>query len=354
MSFYQEYLKKQREQGSGAKAPDNSEINIEEDSPESPIDESEKEDIVPPAIPVRINSDNTEGKFSEIQKREEMERQAFMSRVKGENIPESPAVKEIPEENLRISVPPKQGRGEKLLIRLIIVLALMAIIGAISLLWYRTVREGGPGTVETIREVVVEEVFVSEVIAPRSIFRYDRFEYPLITRSNEFASHFLQYMALETDEEALVKVMFRDQRDPGNPSFITARTFLNSFSIAMPSPFNERVDQESLNVFVHLKEDGNEAGFAVVIDNFDGFSGMMREWEDNAPRDVNLFLSFLGKETQPEAQIFAPVTHRQNVIRCLEYRDGSDICYATVRDALTNIFVFATSSDTVRALIDSN
>ncbi len=346
MSFYQEYLKKQRGKGSEAEEKP-SDIGPE------PIDESKEEDVVPPAIPVRINSENAEGKFSEIQKREEMERQAFMSRVKGENIQDSPIAEEVPNENLKISVPQKPARSDKFLIRLIVILALMAVLGTISLFWYRTIQGGGPGTVETIRETVVEEVFVSEVIAPRSLFNYDRFEYPLVTRAGEFASHLLQYMAIEPEEETLVKVMFRDQRDPRNPSSITVRTFLNTFSIAMPSPFNDRVNQESLNVFIHLKENSNEVGLAAVIDDVDGFTGMMREWEDNAARDVNLFLSFLGKETELSGNIFAPITHRQNVIRCLEYRNGSEVCYATVRDSLTNIFILATSSDTVRALINS-
>ncbi len=356
MSFYQEYLKKQKERDSGSEVQKETEEEMEEESPGldvKPTDESKKEDIVPPAIPVRINSDNAEGKFSEIQKREEMERQAFMSRVRGDNLPEPPTVKDFPEDNLRINVPAKPARSEKFLIRIIIILALLAILGTISLFWYRTVQEGGPGTVETIRETVVEEIFVSEAIAPRSLFNYNRFEYPLITRSNEFASHFLQYMSLESEEEALVKAMFRDQRDPRNPSFITVRTFLNTFSIAMPSPFNDRMNQDSLNVFFHLRDEGNETGFAAIIENADGFTGMMREWEDNAARDINLFLSFLNKDTRLTEQVFVPFTHQQNVIRCLEYQDGSDVCYSIVRDSLTNIFVFATSSDTVRVLIES-
>lgn len=363
MSFYQEYLKKQKgltkespEEETQDDGPKEEEVIEKKDVDpiKEKIEDGPEVDAAPPAMPVQINSDNANGKFSEMQKREEVERQKFISRVKGENVPLPEIVKSEPkEEDVKINVPQKPPRSEKVLIRIIVVLALVAILATISLLWYRTVKNGGTAPAEVIREVETEEVFVPEIVAPVSLFNYDLFEYPLITRPNEFSTHLLQYMSMETEEEALVKIMFRDQRDRRNPTFMTARSFLNTFSIAMPSPFGDRVDQESLNVFIHSRDESNEVGFAVIIDDAEGFTGMMREWEDNAARDVNQFLSLLGKETQTESQIFTPLTHRQNVIRCLDYQNDSEVCYSTIRDSLTDIFVFATSSDTVRALIDS-
>ncbi len=315
MSFYQEYLKKQKER-----------------SPGGEIEKKVQE---------------TEQPFSDVQKKEEEEREAFMNRIKGEDIPEAPIPKDVPEENLRISVPSRPTRGDKFLIRLIIVLALLVLLGGISLLWYRAIQRE-PESVESTREV-----FVSEVVAPRSLFNYTRFEYPLITRPNEFRSHFLQYMNQEAGEEAIVKVLFRDQQEPANPTFISVSHFLNTFSITMPSPFNDKVGQDGLNVFVHLREEGNEAGFAVVIEEMDGFAEMMSEWEDDAVENIRPFFSFLGREIRSNGRVFAPTTYGQNVIRCLNYQNGSDICYAILKDSLTDIFLLATSSDTIRDLIDS-
>ena len=344
MSFYQEYLRKQK----GQDKNNPKEENIEKKGVDSIID------VVAPSMPT-INSDNNiKDKFSEIQKREEAERQDFISRVKGDNVPLPEITKnELKEEEVRISIPQRPPRSEKILIRIIVILALLAILATISLLWYRTVKNGGTSPTETIREVEIKEIFVPEIMAPASLFNYNLFKYPLITRPEEFSTHLLQYMAMETEEEALIKVMFRDQRDPRNPTFITANSFFNTFSVTMPSPFGEKVNQESLNVFIHSQNESNEVGFAVVIDNTDGFTGMMREWEDNASRDVNQFLSLLGKETKTESQTFTPLVYRQNAIRCLSYQNDSEICYSIIKDSLTNIFVFTTSSDTVRTLINS-
>ena len=342
MSFYQEYLKKQN--SPGKEVPEGE--DVEKKDVNSIID------VVPFPLPV-INSENTNGKFSEIQKREEVERQNFISRVKGENVPLPEIEKNEPKEkDVQIIVPQRPPRSEKVLIRIIIILVLLVILSAISLLWYRTLRDEATPT-EMIREVEIKEVFVPEIIAPVSLFDYDFFEYLPITRPNEFSAHLLQFMAMKTEEEALVKFTFRDQRDPRNPTFMTANDFLNAFSITMPSPFGDRVDQESLNLFIHSRDESNEVGFAVVINNTEGFTEMMREWENNAARDVSQFLSLLGKETETTRQTFIPLIHRQNVIRCLNYQNNSEVCYSMIKDSLTDIFVFATSSDTIRTLIDS-
>jgi len=327
MSFYQEYLKKKKPKKT-----------IKEEAP----------DFVPP----QANSDKKK-KFSDIQKREEEERQKFLSRVKGENVP--PKIikdKFKKEENVSINVPPRPRKSEKILIRVIIIFILVIILATISLFWYRSIKDIGAPP-EIIEKEVIVEVLVPEVIAPKSLFNYNRFEYPLITRSNEFSAHLLSYMAEKTEEESITKIMFRDQRNPKNPSFITSRSFLETFSITMPPPFNNRVDQGSLNVFVHSSDGINNTGFAVIINEIDGFTGMMREWEDDAAENVYQFLSLLGKETKAADQIFSPITHEQREIRCLAYQDGSDICYSILKSSLTNIFVFTTSSDTLKALIDS-
>lgn len=327
MSFYQEYLKKKKPKEA-----------MKEEAP----------DFVPP----QANSDK-KGKFSDIQKREEKERQEFLSKVKGGNVPpEIIKDKFKKEENVSVNVPPRPQKSEKILIRAIIVFVLVIILATISLFWYRSIKDIGAPP-EIIEKEVIVEVLVPEVIAPKSLFNYNRFEYPLITRSNEFSAHLLSYMAEKTKEESITKIMFRDQKNPKNPSFITSRSFLETFSITMPPPFNNRVDQGSLNVFIHSSDGINNTGFAVIINEVDGFTGMMREWEDDAAENVYQFLSLLGKETKAADQIFSPITHEQREIRCLAYQDGSDICYSILKSSLTNIFVFTTSSDTLKALIDS-
>jgi len=356
MSFYQEYLKKKKSPGveESSKEYLREEKVVEEgvNLIKEETDESEV-NVIPPVIPIQINSDNGKGKFSEIQKREEIERQKFISRVKGENVPLPDIAKEqLKEEDVRVNVPQKPPGSEKILVRIIIILALMVILGTISLLWYRTIKEG-TGPVEVIREVEIKEVFVPEIVAPPSLFNYDFFEYPLITRPNEFSAHLLQYMTRETEEETLTRVIFRDQRDPRNPIFITANYFLDTFSITMPALFEGRINKDSLNVIVHSRDGANEAGFAVIINEMEGFTGMMREWEDHAMRDVSQFLSLLGKETRTEIQTFTPLTYKQVAIRCLNYQDGTSICYSILRGSLGNIFVFATSPNTIKSLIDS-
>ncbi len=374
MSFYQEYLKKQRNKESGVEKPitqeegqiEESDIEepiteegqIEESDSEKPIgqekDEVEesdtiipKTDDVPPAMPVQLNSDNTQGKFSEIQKAEEKERQDFLKRVKGENVLPPVIDKEPVIEDTKINVPRKPPKIEKLLIRLTIILALIAVIAIIGLLWYQSSLR------EMEKEVVIEEIFVSEAIAPQSLLNYDLFEYPKITRANEFIPHIFQYMNMETEEEALIKIMFQDQRIPRQPEFINARLFLNTFSIIMPLAFEEITDQENFNLFIHSKESGNEIGFAIIVNNVDKLIEIMREWEDNAVRDLSQFLSLIKKENQTNNPVFTSFTYHQNIIRCLEFQDGSDVCYTTVREELSDIFIFTTSSDTIRTVIDS-
>ena len=165
MSFYQEYLKKQKSRGK--EIPEEDGIgSIKEKTEGGP-----EIDIAPPSVPIQINSDNTKSKFSEIQKREEMERQNFINRVKGKNVPLPEIIENEPkEEDVRINVPQKPPRSEKILIRVIIILALLAILAIISLLWYRTVRNGGATPTEVTRGMKNKEVFVSETMVPVSFF----------------------------------------------------------------------------------------------------------------------------------------------------------------------------------------
>lgn len=343
MSFYQEYLKKQKEKERQEKKPQKLTPNIED----------AVTDEVPPTIPLQMNSSASGDKFSDLQKREEKERLDFIKRVKGENVP--PLIPETPAEdsNIQMSIPPKPARIEKVLVRIIVILVLVAIIFAFTILWRqlsKTVRDRGA---EVIIEKEIEEVIVPEVADPRALFTFDKFEYPSITRPNELSSHLLQYYKEEEGEDTLTRIIFKDQINPKEPSLVTVGSFLNAISITMPSSFAVRVDQESLNSFIHYREDSNEVGFATIITEADGFTGMMREWEDNAIRDTSLFLSFLNKETNSSSQFFTPSTYKQNIIRCLDYEDGSELCYAIIKTPIENIFAFTTSSDTIKRLIDS-
>ncbi len=370
MSFYQEYLRKKEEEKKKSlnRGMGNSNSITEEEIEKVPsvnsVEEKIAEDVVPenipkpeevpPAIPVRNNVQSTEGKISELQKKEEEERQEFLKRVKGEDSPLDIREKETPIiEDISIQLPQRPPKGEKVLIRIIIVLALALAVATVSLFWYRTVQNKEPGPSEIIKDIETVEIIVSEVIAPQSFFSYDFFKYPVITRDNEISSHLFQYMREINEEEALIKLMFRDQRDERNPRFISARTFLNTFSVAMPSPFNDRVDQDSFNLFIHSRNGENNVGFAVIINDNDGFSGMMREWETNAQRDLSGFLSFLGKSSQATMSLFVPSTHRANIIRCQEYNDGSRVCYSLLSEEGTDIFIFTTSLESMGVAIDS-
>ena len=75
--------------------------------------------------------------------------------------------------------------------------------------------------------------------------------------------------------------------------------------------------------------------------------------EDNAIRDTSLFLSFEIKRQNSSSQFFTPSTYKQNIIRCLDFEDGSELCYAIIKTPIENIFAFTTSSDTIKRLIDS-
>jgi len=269
----------------------------------------------------------------------------FIKRVKGYNVP-LPTAKEADKKEVVYNLPQRPARIDKILIRIIIILAL-----SITLLFLATVFKRVkplPPEIITQTEVVEVEVLIPEIIAPKAIISYDRVEFPIVTRSNEFRPLLKQYFDAQYPKDFLIRILLRDQRDPQEPTFLTVKSFLSTFSIIMPASFESKVDQESLDVFIHSQEAGNEIGFAMNITDTDGFTGMMREWEDNASKNVAPFFSLLEKEPPAEG-IFTPYTHRQKDIRCLE----SNLCYSVITTTTNKVFIWTTSLDTIKKVIET-
>ena len=152
MSFYQEFLKKKEEEKKllknrlEEKLDDNENKKSERNIPikeTADIKETNKTILKPEETfsvgSMNINTENTKNNLSETQRGEEIERQEFLKRVKNEEpslvIPDK---EEFLEKNISLNLPQKPPKNEKIIIRIIIVLALVLIVIGIFLLWYRT------------------------------------------------------------------------------------------------------------------------------------------------------------------------------------------------------------------------
>ncbi|MBZ1356689.1 MAG: hypothetical protein KY054_02950 [Candidatus Nealsonbacteria bacterium] len=374
MSFYKEYLKNQQGQKEellavieGKDKPQETRDFPKEEIPDR-VDERREPIKSPPKkeFEKRIPKDkkpsdpneptkgyNAQEKLAEIQEKEDLERQRFLKRVQGEDIPEPSKTKELLKEPVStMSVPQRPSQSQKTLTRLIVILSLLVIIGMLSFVWYWLLtREPAPVVIPEVPIIIDEEENVPEpIIAPRSILRYDLFREPTATKSNEIETYLKQYLNEEIESGKMIKISIRDEINPLNPVYFSMNAFLTTFHISIPG-LRDRVNEDNFNIFLYSQEDGNRIGMIVEISQPNGFLGTIREWEPDARDSLRTFLSFLGKSTTPTTGFFASTNHRNETVWCQKYEEKEDfgICYAVTR---SNFFIFSTSLKSVQAAID--
>ncbi len=345
MSFYKDYLKQKKD------SPQEKEEKLVDNKPEL----EEKEEVVPQE---KDEEPAQEPENMTSQQREEIERQRFLKRIEGEDSEKlssqpqkAPEIKkETTPETVIPPVPPKPPKSQKIWARVIILLALICAIGLISFLWYRLITDP-PKDTEVITEVEEIEIKVPEVIAPQSLIDYSLFREGVVTRDNEISSYLSQYLEEEFEEGSFVKIMLKDQRDQDDPGYLSFDSFLSNFRIRLPE-IDERIDKDNFNLFVYSQSQGNRLGFIAEITDIDGFPGMMREWENDTPGNVSNFISFFNVSPTPLKTSFDSLMHRNERIWCQEYaEDDFGICYS-VLSSRKPFFIFTTSLQSARSIID--
>ncbi len=369
MSFYKEYLKKQRGEKEELldvikgkdEVKENKEVIQEESAnkiderrePISPEPEKEFEKRIPKdKKPTKRNG--AQEKLAEIQEKEDLERQRFLKRVQGEDIPEPSKARDSLEglSTSDMSVPQRPPESQKKWTRFIIVLSLIAVIGIISFAWYWILtREPAPVIVPEMPIIDEEDDETPEsIIAPRSILRYDLFREPIMTRPNEAETYIRQYLDEEIELGKMVKITIRDEVNPLSPNYFSMNAFLTTFRISIPG-IRDRINEDNFNTFLYSQEDGNRIGMIVEITQPNGFLGTVREWEPDARNSLVTFISFLEKSKTPVTDFFTSSSHGNETIWCQKYEEEEDfgICYSVTR---SNYFIFSTSLESVKAAMD--
>jgi len=301
---------------------------------------------------------------AKLKEKDVSEREEFLKRVEARE--ESGTVPNIAQdvaEDVPLPKPPqnKTGPVSKFLPRLLVVFGVIAFLLLALILIQNIGKEGGSEVeVRTVVATETVEVIVYQPKAPVSFFKYSHFEYPVITKKEELVSHFNQYFKKNYEDYSLVKLMILDQTNIKEQKYITVDQFLNSFSLQMPSSFVLRVSPEDFNLFLHSRGEYNVPGFAVKISDVEGFTGMMREWEDNADENLKAFLSFFELNTDLPSQFFMPKDYKGYSVRCKEYsfeteeegNDSFNVCYSVIKKNMVDYFIFTLTKETMDYVLD--
>ncbi|MDD4062239.1 MAG: hypothetical protein PHV25_00455 [Candidatus Pacebacteria bacterium] len=327
MSFYEDYLKNQKK-------------------------ENNTEDI---ALELRAKL-----KAKEVSDREEFSKRVDAREESG-TVPN--IAQEIMEDN-PLPKPPqnKSGSAQKFLPRILALFGVVAVILLASIVIQNMGKGGTEVEIQTIVATETVEVIVYQPPAPESFLKYSKFEYPVITKKDELTTQVQQYYLNSYDDYSLVKLSILDQANTKEQNYLKTETFLNSFSLRMPTSFALRVLPEDFNLFLHSRGEYNVLGFAVKISDISGFTGMMREWEDDADDNLKSFLSFLNLKYDSTDQFFTPRDHSGYSVRCKDYFAATEeeieeasfsVCYSVIKKNMVDYFLFTLSEETMKHVLDS-
>lgn len=275
MSFYEDFLEKNKDEN----------------------DNKEKVELKNDSTILDSKTSQKNSKISEIQKREEKEREAFLDRVSGDEIKPNDFILKMKSEKKEpkideLSIPVKQGKFKKLVIRFLVLIIIVLSISALVLVGYNFYNSTKQNSLVSLNENKDDEEFLNLIEKPKNLINYEYFEYPLTSGGSDLMVVFSEYIEKSLPRESLVKISFQENIDGRNEK-INLNVYLDNFIYPL-SPVLSNNIKNNFNLFIHYKKDKNDFGFIVEVD--ESFVENIEEWENEMILKDNPFELIEGND----------------------------------------------------------
>lgn len=310
--------------------------------------------------------------LKETQRKEEKERKRFLERVEAKaeekGVPVAPLATPTPPPPLPPTAKPPEKPIEKpeepkpfqilkkipkpvfkrpsfpqkVWIRIVLALLVLAIVGVIVTFWYWYLFVRGAPVVEpVIEEEIIEEEIVEE--SEETLF------IPLALIATE-ASQRLEISLLEQilkeelGENRFTRLIIKDLEEN---KVLGLREFFEAFEVKAPETFYNKVNND-FTLFIYSSRGTNRLGFVTEIKEADLFY-LLKQWEETMEADFENFSVFLGKTSPAFVPYFRESAYEDTVFRYLSFPpENFGLCWAIT----DNYFILTFSGESMIKTID--
>ncbi len=300
----------------------------EEKSPEPEIEEKEtlekKEEIFEEVKEEKIEP--------ELEKKEEAARK--------------PAPKVLPEVR-PLSFP------EKVFVRGAIIVILILIFINLFLFWYWYLYQKIQGPPPTGGPVQEAPASAETPLAPISLIPTKTKEVLEISSREELSASLAQLLEKSFEENEFVGLSIKNTEEN---KFLGLKEFFEALEIKAPESFYEYLLTDEFTLFIFPQKEGKRLGFVASLKmdfSFENLTSLLESWEKTMERDFENFFSVMGKENPALVSYFRDAVYKEAPLRYQTFsRQDLGICYLVLQKAEENFFVFTSSWQNLKDIID--
>lgn len=239
--------------------------------------------------------------------------------------------------------PAKPSVFEKIWIRVVLSLFVLAILATIITFWYwYLVVKEEPVQIPTI--IPQEEQETKTLKIPLSLIPVENVETIEIAASAELPSALSQMLQKDLGENKFARLLIKNTTEN---KFFGLKEFFETFQVKTPENFYDNIDND-FTLFVFSTPAKNQLGFIAKTQNQAVLRSMLESWEQTMQQDTaNLFL-LLG-DGQSGEYSFQRSSYKNAIIHYLSFPgENFGICWVIT----DNYFIFTSSGQSIVKTID--
>ncbi|MBA7626863.1 hypothetical protein ES703_34321 [subsurface metagenome] len=298
----------------------------------------------------QVRTEEFKESLRQAQAREEEERKKFLERIQAKSEEEAPLIpskpplppppempkKEVSEKKVSKISFKRPSFAQKLWIRVVLTLLLVAIIAGIATFWYwyLVVREVSPH----VPPITKEEAFI-----PPALISTENIRTLEISNSIEIPLLLSQTIKEDLGENQFTRILIKNTEEN---NILGLKEFFESFAVVSPQDFYEKTDND-FTLFIYSSQGENRLGF--IAETKEELLSLLKTWETTMEADFeNLFL-VLGKTDLAPVPEFKEADYEDEVFRYLSFpSENFGICWALV----DNYLIFTSSGESILRTID--
>jgi len=296
-----------------------------------------------------VGAEKMKEALRQTQNREEEERKRFLQRIQAKAKEEEPLIpvkpplppppeipkKEVSEKKVsRISFK-RPSFAQKLWIRVVLTLLLVAIIAGIATFWYWYL---------VIREApLTPPVTQEEAVIPPALISSERTRTLEISSSIEIPLLLSQIIKEDLGENQFTRILIKNTKEN---KILGLKEFFGSFAVASPQGFYEKTDND-FTLFIYSSQGENRLGF--IAETKEELLSLLKTWETTMEADFENLFVVLGKTGLAPVPEFKEADYEDEVFYYLSFpSENFGVCWALV----DNYFILTSSGESILRTID--
>jgi len=284
------------------------------------------------------------------QNREEEERKRFLQRIQAKAKEEEPLIpvkpplppppeipkKETSEKKISKISFKRPSFAQKLWIRVLLTLLLVAVIAGIATFWYwyLVVRE----VPSHIPPITKEEVFI-----PPALISTENIRTLEISNSIEIPLLLSQIIKEDLGENQFTRILIKNTKEN---KILGLKEFFESFAVVSPQGFYEKTEND-FTLFIYSSQGENRLGF--VTETKEELLSLLKTWETTMEADLENLFVILGKTGLASVPEFKEADYEDGVFHYLSFpSENFGVCWALA----DNYFILTSSGESILRIID--